>query len=208
MKASVRLMLAILVVAAIAAQPLIAFDYPLSSKAIREAYFLGAGDAGKRAEFFGKYTKQFPIPTTGPYVALIEFETPFVVIAERISQNVSNYFAQDAEEEFLGKPAICRVRVQIYFGGSYGLQSPSLQPTTRFPTDYTILVKQDDKEISRKASSSELLYSNGDTPVVIGLEMDLEYDAEKIDSAAPATVKVHSADGRDVQFTFDLAGLR
>jgi hypothetical protein len=202
MKASSRLGLTILLIAATAAQPLAAFDYPLSSKAIREAYFLGAGDAGKRAEFFGKYTKRFPVPKTGPYLAMIEFETPYVVIAERVSQNVSNYFAQDAEQEFLGKPAICRLRVQIYFRGSYSW------PITRPRTDYTIRLKQHGREISRKTSSSEPLYSSGDFPVLIGIEMDLEYDAEKIESAAPATVEVLSPDGQEIRETFDLAKLR
>lgn len=208
MKATARLRLSIVLLAAIAARPLAAFDYPLSSKAIREAYFLGRGDAGRRAEFFGKYTQHFPIPRTGVHVAIIQFETPFVVIAESISQNVSNYFAQDAQEEFHGKPGICRVRVQAYFGDYDGWQSPSPQPTTRFRTDYTIRLKQHGKEISSRASSSEALYSSGPTPAVIGLEMDLEYDAEKIDSAAPATVKVITPDGQEVRGTFDLAKLR
>ena len=206
MEAPGRLGLTILLLAATAAQPLAAFDYPLSSKAIREAYFLGAGDAGKRAEFFGKYTKRFPIPKSGPYVAMIEFETPYVVIAKRVSQNVSNYFAQEAEQEFLGKPAICRVRVQIYFRGTYGRQST--QPVTRPRRDYTIRLTQGDKEIASTARSSEGLYMSGPTHTVIGREMDLDYDAEKIDSAAPATVEVLTPDGQGIRAEFDLAKLR
>ena len=208
MKASGRLGLTILILAATAARPLVAFDYPLSSEAIREAYFLGAGDAGKRAEFFGKYTKQLPIPKSGQYVGMIEFETPYVVIAERISQNVSNYFAQDAEEEYLGKPAICRVRVQVYYGNYGSLEAPTPVPTTRFRTDYTVRLKQQDKEISSKTRWSEALYSFGSAPVDIGVEIDAEYDAEKIDSSEPATVEVLAPDGQEILQTFDLASLR
>src|SRR5271155_5886204 len=115
MKLIARWGLSVLLLAMLIAQPAFAYNYPLSPEAIREAYFLGKGDANRRADFFGKYTQQLPAPKKGVHVAVIQFETPYVVIAERVSQNVSNYFAPDAEQEFLGKPGICRVRVQVYF---------------------------------------------------------------------------------------------
>jgi hypothetical protein len=207
MNLNVRWGLSILLLGLIIAQPALAFDDPLSPEAIREAYFLGKGDANRRADFFGKYTKQYPAPKSGRHVGVIQFETPYVVIAERISQNVSNYFAQDAEQEYLGKPAICRVRVQVFYG--YGISQPRPgEINSSLRTDYTVRLKQHDKEISSKTSSSEPLISSGSAPADIGLEFDIEYDAEKIDSAAPAMVEVLVPDGQDILQTFDLSTLR
>jgi|ERR1700691_2111677 hypothetical protein len=202
MKILVRWGLPILLLALMIAQTARAYNYPLSPEAIREAYFLGKGDPNKRAEFFDKYTIFYPVPNSGQYVGMIEFETPYVVIAERVSQSVSNYFAPDAEQDYLGKAAICRVLVQVY----YGWMPPS--PTARYRTDYTVVLKQDNKEISSNTSWSEPLITMGSASANLGFQMDLEYDAEKIDSGAPATVEVLAPDGQRVEQIFDLPGLR
>jgi hypothetical protein len=202
MKIVARWGLSILMLAPVIAQTARAYDYPLSPEAIRQAYFLGKGDPNKRAEFFEKYTQFYPDPKSGQYVGMIEFETPYILIAERVSQSVSNYFAQDAEQDYLGKPAVCRVLVQVY----YGWGSPS--PTARFRTDYTVRLKQNDKEISSKTSWSEPLISYGAPYADPGFQMDVEYDAAKIDSDAPATVEVLAPDGQRVEQVFDLPSLR
>src|ERR1700722_771503 len=116
MKMILRLGLSISLLTILVAQTVAAYEYPLSSEAIRQAYFLGSGDPDKRTLFFEKYTKRYPVPKSGVYVGLIEFETPYVQVAERIAQNVSGYHAPDAVQEYLGKPATCRVRVEIYWG--------------------------------------------------------------------------------------------
>jgi len=54
-------------------------------------------------------------PTAGPFVATIQFETPFIAVAHQIAQRAANYHAPNAEEHFLGKPAVCGVIVQVYF---------------------------------------------------------------------------------------------
>ena len=95
-----------------------AYDYPLSSEAIREAYFIGNRRDKSAADFIQKYTHHFPVPDSGPYVAMIQLETPYAQIVERAEQAV-NYHAPDAVQEFLGRPAAFRLRVQIYFTPSY-----------------------------------------------------------------------------------------
>src|SRR5271154_4140220 len=115
MKQIARWAFSILLLAVLVAQPAFAYTSPLSPEAIREAYFLGKEDANKRADFISKYTRQLPAPKKGVDVGAIQFETPFVMIANRVSRSVSNYFAPDAEQDYLGKPEICRVCVFIYF---------------------------------------------------------------------------------------------
>jgi hypothetical protein len=151
----------LLTLAFAALQPALAYNYPLSPEAIREAYFLGKGGAAKRAEVFGKYTQDPPAPKTGPHVSMIQFETPYLVVAENISQNSTNYYAPDAEEQYLGKPAICRVRVEVDYTIWQELEPPPVIPGAfRFQTgdigsDLSILLKQGKKR-NRSSSGSPL----------------------------------------------------
>jgi hypothetical protein len=201
MKTVLRWGLFLLLPALLIVEPALAYDYPLSSEAIREAYFLGSGDPNKRFDFFAKYTKTYPIPKSGQYVGSIEFETPYVVIAERVSQSVPNYFAQDAEKEYLGKPVVCRVRVEVYYGwpaGQFG----------RFQSNYTVRLKQQDKEIPVKSRWSEAILSNVSAPADVGVQLTNEYDADNIDSSSSANVEVLTPDGNTLVETFDLGSFR
>jgi hypothetical protein len=209
MKTILRGGLSLLLPAAILAQSAAAYDYPLSSEGIREAYFLGSGDRNKRIEYFEKYTKRYPVAKSGQYVASIFFETPYVLIAERASQSFSNYFAPDAVKDYLGKPAVCRVRAEIYFG------IPT-SPVARFRSDYAVRLKQHDKEIPIRAKwieamvSSDLAPASFDSaPVEAGMYLNAEYDADNIDPEAPATIEIVAPDGNnDIVETLDLVSLR
>jgi hypothetical protein len=211
MKPKIRFALSLIFSALLIAPPAPAYEFPLSSEAIRDAYFLGKASANKRAESLARYTVYLPMPKSGPYVAMVVFETPYVIVAERTARAVSNYFAPDAVEEFLGKPAVCRVRVRIYLTSSYSWQMPSPPGSVRFRPDdfwreFSIRLMQEGQEIAAKASSGSPLYSL-DLGVLTGAEVDLDYNAAKI-QAAPATVEVDTPDGQHVQTTFDLARLR
>ena len=82
------------------------FDYPLSSEAIREAYFLGSGNPDKRAEFFAPYTHHLPVPKSGPNVASIGVETPFACVVDAVAHAPLGYHAPDAEHDFLGQAGL------------------------------------------------------------------------------------------------------
>jgi hypothetical protein len=205
MEMTLRSGLSISLLAILVAQPVAAYDYPLSSESIRQAYFLGSGDPDKRTLFFEKYTKRYPIPKSGVYLGLIEFETPYVQIAERISQNVSNYHAPDAVEQFLGKPATCRVRVEIYWG--YNDASAITGRGGHGQLDYTVRLKQNDKEVPLKSKWTQTLVAGYSVPVDVGIEFDNEYDADNVESG-PATVEVVGADGKTLTEEFDLDSLR
>jgi len=196
-----RRFFSILAVASILAQPAIAYQYPLSSTAIRDAYFLGSGDPVKLGNFLERYAKYYPVPKSGQYVASIRFETPYYLIAERVSQPFSHYYAPDAEQEFLGKPGYCRVRVEIFYGLS---TNPA-----NYRTNYAVQLKQHDKEIPIKRRWTEAIVPVGDIgPIDSGMYLTAEYSADNIDSEAPATIEVLAPDGNNVTETFDLDSLR
>jgi hypothetical protein len=195
MRAHRRLWPSIPLIALFAAQPAISFCYPLSPQAIREAYFLGTGDAAKRAEIFGKYRRTFPTPTTGPSVTFIQFETPYIAVAYRIAQNAASYNAPNAEKEFLGKPANCHVLVQIGF------------PYNEYDS-FTVHLVQNGKEIEAQSKHGSFIYTDFQAPAPAGIQEDIEYPAEKINPDEPVTVEVSVENGPKAQATFDLSQLR
>jgi hypothetical protein len=191
------------------ALPALAYDYPLSDEGVREAYMLGKSDGAKRDAFFANYTQHPPLPKTGPYIEMVQLETPFAVVVEHCAAAI-NYHAPDAAEEFVGKPGVFRVHVEIDLTESYGalvssedgvahLRSPD------FWRDFKIRLIQG-KEIYARTVNGNPLYSYGDE-VLTGAEVDLEYDAAKIKSD-DATIEVVAPDGDDVMANFDLATLR
>jgi len=190
--------------------PALAYDYPLSSEAVREAYLRGKGDSAKRDEFFAKYTQHLPFPKTGPHVEMVQLETPFAVVVEHSAKTI-NYHAPDAAEEFEGKPGVFRVHVEIDLTDSYAalLSSTDGVANLRSPDfwhDFKIRLIQG-REIHARTFNGFPLYSYGDASVLTGAEVDLEYDAAKIKSD-DATVEVIAPDGQDVKADFDLGTLR
>ena len=68
---------------ALIALPALAYQYPLSSVEIRDAFFLGIRNDDLTAALFAKYTRTLPAPETGPYVAEIDLDTPYLQVAQR-----------------------------------------------------------------------------------------------------------------------------
>jgi len=190
--------LAIPLVAFCAVQPILAFQSPLSPESIRDAYFLGKEGSLRSAAVFAPYTRAFPQPKSGPDVSTVQFETPYLVIADQVSENQAGYFAPDAEKEFLGKPEICRVRVFVFF-------------PLNDEENFTVQLFQRDKEIDIQSKQNRFLYSltaDAEGEQTIGIESDVAYAADKIDADDDATVRVTLDNGQVVETTFDLSQLK
>jgi len=204
---------ALLLIAAVAL-PALAFEYPLSSTSIRDAYFLGRAGQQRREKFLSQYTRFLPAPATGPQVALVQLETPFVVIVDRSARSIANYYAQDAEKEFTDKPGIFRVRIRIDLTESYGWNMASTPGTIRlrpgdFWKEFKIKLIQG-REISLKALHGDPIYTSSDdggASYLSGAWIVADYDAEEVKDAA-ATVEVIPPEGEKVDVGFPLDELR
>src|SRR6202790_4991431 len=103
------------------AQPVFAFQSPLSEESIREAYFLGQRHDGTLEALIEKSTWRFPAPKTGPYVSSVMFVTPFVSAAQLSNNYIGNYSAQQAELDHRGAgKEIVKITVEIQLTESYG----------------------------------------------------------------------------------------
>jgi hypothetical protein len=67
------------------ALPALAYQYPLSSTDIRDAYFIGARNDELTAAFFADYTKHLPMPESGPYVSDVSIGAPRDLGVRRVS---------------------------------------------------------------------------------------------------------------------------
>jgi hypothetical protein len=213
MRTPARFGLSIFLAALAIVQPLLAFDYPLSDEAIRDAYFLGKANDARTAAFLAKYTQHFPAPKTGPHIAEIGIETPFVQVLKH-SVEIINYHAPDAEQDFLGNPMTFRVYVEIFMTATYwpmnrGPLSMDMSAPS-FWKDFKIQLLQDKEIPAESVHASPLLPNCGGEGVSClpdGVRVELDYDPDRI-ASAPATVRVLAPDGQDVKATFDLAALR
>jgi hypothetical protein len=190
--------------------PALAFEYPLSSTSIRNAYFLGAENDMKTVDFLAKYTNLPPAQETGASVTMIRAETPFVQVILRAMQH-GNYSSQDAAQDYLGKTADFQMHAQVNYGttpcGPIDTVSGGFRMTQGDCwRNFTYRLMQK-KEIPAKSVEGSPVYGYGDNPVVVGGDVKLTYDISKIESA-PAQFDVTTPDGKIFSATFDLDQLK
>jgi hypothetical protein len=106
------------VVVAIAVPVFAAFSNPLSTTAIRDAYFIGTRNDKQTKDFLAQYVRQFPQLDSGIYVSQIGIDTPFTQVVQH-SELALNYHAPDAVEEFEAKPLSLIVNVDVTFTSEY-----------------------------------------------------------------------------------------
>jgi hypothetical protein len=188
-----------LALAMILALPAAGYDYPLTSGAIREAYFLGTRQAGEGTAFLPEYTHFIPTLTVGEgLVSRVHIETPFFQVAEHAGKSL-NYTAQDAVKDFYDKPAVFRMVLEI----CYKVDAP-------LPSAVKIVVLQNNKEILPNSDERAAFFPATDpytrTPNV-GEIVRLEFDPQKFDSST-LTIQVVTPDGQHDATKFDLSKLR
>lgn len=216
MAPSRKLLSAVGVVAVVAgiAIPALALSFPLSSTAIRDAYFIGNRNDQQTANFLAQYVHQLKAPKSGPYVQNVAIDTPFTQVI-RHTQATANYNAPDAVEEFQHKSLSLYVDVDIALTPTY---SPVPEPTSQFYqwvpdfwNDFKVRLMQGKNEIpARRFRGGPLFAYPGDmgkTPIVTGAKIEVEYNPEKV-QADLTTIIVLTPDGQEIETAFDLAKLR
>ena len=191
-----------------------AYDHPLESSAIRDAYFLGA-DNYRSVEFLSTYLKKLPVPESGPYASEMAVRTPFAQVVANSRDHSVGYSAQQAEQDYRKTPSTVQVRIQI-LTGNYEANAP-LQPVPdcqglqRMNSalgcfhDFGFRFAQD-KQLQPQSSYGMPIYG-ADGSVLIGGDLWFTFRASEI-ASAPLHVTVTTPDGRKVSTDFDLAALR
>jgi hypothetical protein len=175
-----------------------AYDFPLSESAIRDAYFLGTRQTSLGPDFLAKYTREIPKLTLGSYRSSASLETPFTQVAILSSKKL-NYSAQDAVKEFLGKPLVFRIHLEI----CYMLDAP--------PDGLQVRIVQKKKDLMPDSSERALFFPASDKysgpPPSIGETIDLVFSPDKIDSST-LSILIDAPDGQHADAEFNLQVLR
>jgi hypothetical protein len=193
--------------------PALAYQYPLSSSDIRNAYLLGYAKDLNTTNFFAQYVRRLPMPETGPHVAMISLKTPYAQVAE-LGQAAVNSDVQGAEEQLASKKFSLLVSVGIDLTPTYP-DPPVTNPASGFPApdfqqDFSVELVQNGTKIDAQSTRVNLLYSDGvsNTYQVSGAIIELRYNPEKVNTDEDVTIKVHTPDDQQVEATFDLGNLR
>lgn len=206
------LIVAVVLVALLSVLPALAYQYPLSSSAIRDAYFTGTGTKGTDASFYDEYSRTIPNPAKEPPVSTVTIDTPYLQVAEH-SRERPNYHVQDAVDEYFGKPAKFLAFVDVYFQRSQR-QDPGdndeLRSASGSLQGVTIELKQERKTIDTKTVDSWELYPFRDAQTSaewLGEHVELACDAASIDSSE-LKIEVRTPDDKHYEVKFDLAQIK
>ena len=100
------------------ASPAVAYDYPLTTSAIRDAHFLGIRQGGLAPQFLASYSHFVSDLHQGSCTSEIRLETPFLQVVA-YAGGVPNYSSQDAVKDFYDKPMKFRMILNIcYMSGA------------------------------------------------------------------------------------------
>jgi hypothetical protein len=201
-------------------QPLFAFQTPLSDTAVREAYFLGQRHDQSVSDFFAKYAKTLPFPSSGPYISTIRFLTPYAQVVSLSGNRTGGYSAQQAEREHNVGAETVIVSVDIYFTDSYGpfLATPAnsrsgspaglIPRSSGFWQDFDVWAISDSHTLTPLDTSGQPIYNCSESGCSLnGATITLTFPASKFPSDS-VTVNVIPPEGDAVNVDFDLTSFR
>ena len=175
-----------------------AYDYPLSSNAIRDAYFAGIRQGALTPSFLAPYSQFVSELHQGSCTSEIRLETPFLQVVA-YAAGVPNYSSQDAVKDFYDKPMKFRMFLNICY--------MRLAPP---PNSVKVKIIQNKKEIVPE-TDTRLAYAEPidglSTLPPNGEEVQLEFDASKLDSSM-LTVNIDTPNDQHVKVELDLQSLR
>jgi hypothetical protein len=201
----------------LAASPAVfAYESPLDSESIREAYFLGRRNDQKTVAFFDDYAKRLPMPDRGPYVSFIGLLTPYAQVAANSQSITGIYSAQQAEHDYDSYRDTIRVRVRIEFTATYTAvkdQEPAKDNSRTegfvfrspdFWRDFLFELYQEKGPIKPRDTKGVPIYDDNGFS---GAEVSLEYDAKEVKSE-DTSFEIITPDGQHIVAKFDLSKLR
>jgi hypothetical protein len=217
-----RISVAIVAAVVMLAQPIFAFQSPLSDESVREAYFLGQRHDGSFERLLEKSTRQFPAPKNGPYIPSVMFVTPFLSAAKLSNSYIGNYSAQQAELDYreAGKDNI-KITIEIQLTESYGQFTAPAKTNSRFGSapvliprpddfwrDFQVQISNGDQDLSNSVYHGRPNYTCGEHGpcILIGATLTFEFPAEAFSDSASITVE--PPEGASVTADFDLSRLR
>jgi hypothetical protein len=204
----------------------LAYEVPLTSQALHEAWILGQRNDQATANFLSPYLKQIAEASEVPHIAEIEILTPFAQVVDLSRRFTSGYSEDQAAREYHQRGDTVVVRIVLMLPAAYPKPEPapdqppaSQQPPPpanaplrpeNFWQNFRFAMKQHGKTIATRFIHNKPIYSTPtkDTPAVLdGATVWLEYDAKDV-ASDETVVEVTTPDSKTINVTFDLKKLR
>lgn len=192
------------------------YERQLTSRQIREAYFLGKDTTFRGEQFLKDYVRTFPVPQRGLHVGRIALATPFKAMVDRARSAPDGYNPLKAEEEYQQAPPPVTVEVTLWLTPSFPAHTPytvpALGPVGFQDPDFWKGVEvrlEQEGEVEPLSRSGRPLYNcdvNGPCWLV-GAVVTLSYDPDQV-ASRPTEVHVLPPDGPAAKAEFDLGRLR
>ena len=204
-----------------------AYEVPLASRSVRDAYFLGQRNDEKTDGYLEMYSRHFGMPAKGPYISEIRLLTPYAQAVDISRHKTIGYSAQQAETDYNTRGDSLAVRVRIDFTPTYNYvmsvkpskdngNQPNIAPRPEdFWKDFRFVLTQNGEPLHYRNISGEPRYGfdeivpNGtiNPGVLVGTYVNLDYDTRSVPSEK-TQVEIFTPDGQHVMASFDLAALR
>jgi hypothetical protein len=203
-------------------QTLNAYEVPLNSDSVHEAYVLGQRNDKATADFVASYTRQVTVMgLDGPHRADIQILTPYLQVVDHSTENASGYSERQAREDYRRSGDIVVVRVVLLLPGAYPREPSGSGPATvpcentvlrpeNFWQNFRFILKQNEKIPTARSIRQKPIYSAGtkDAAAVLdGATILLEFDAKDV-ASKETTIEIVTPDCKTISATFNLQKLR
>jgi len=201
MRTNVSVVARMLALVVIASLPTSAYEQPLTSESIREAFFLGQRRDEVTARFLAAYRHDFPLPKTGPHISRVQVLTPYAQIVLGSEDGEIRGTVMDAEREYRTQPSVLLVYVRVYATPTYS----SASQWKEFWQKLSIRVVQRKTLKPKRINYISRRFPGNRGPG--GTDVELRFDTAEIESA-PMKIEVLTADGQHLEADFDLDKLK
>ena len=200
-----------------------AYDAPLDTQKIHEAYVLGQRNDKATGDFLDHYVAQITEPQNGPHIAQIELLTPYAQIVDLSRRKAADGYSEaQANKDYDLHGKTIRVNIVITLPAAYPktAEAPTPPPATgtekkamtpeNFWQNFQFHLKQNGKPIPSRSINNLPIHSTATstTPAVLdGENVWLEFDAKDVASDL-TTVEVVTPEGKTIKAPFDLKTLR
>ncbi len=200
-----------------------AYELPLTSAAVDDAWVLGQRNDQATAEFLAPYSKQVTSSAqNSTHIAEIEVLTPFALVVDQSRQKLSGYTQAQAAQDYRQRGDTVVVRIRLMLPGAFpeserNAQAPPASPAEKatlraenFWQSFQFAVKQGQKMLMPRSIHNKPVYSaatNSAPSALDGQTVWLEYDAKNV-ASDEILVEVTTPEAKMVTTNFDLKKLR
>lgn len=199
-----------------------AYEWPLDTRAIHEAWELGQKNDQETGNFLAQYLKKISGRESSPYTAEIEILTPYAQVVDQSREKTTNYSEAQAELDYRHRGNTILVNLVIMLPGAYPTtgkdsritnppkeNSHALRPEN-FWQSFQFNVKQSGKIIPSRSIRKKSINSSatkGAPAALDGANVSLEFNAKDV-SSGETVVEVVTPEAKTLRASFDLKTLR